>query len=247
MSLEGRKIDSTERGPEQIRISVANIIRRVRVKETGATYYPAILNPSAFAKGERKYQALGGGVKMTKSGGESLKAIGAEFGPQESEEHDDARFIISANKFQEAFDTFAKLQPDTFESDPIREIREELSQEKLAGMESVLTKDEVDEIEAEYVGAVCQLPNSSETSERVGSIPTRRLFHLFEIVVPAVIFERMQQSEVLKLFSEEELKNIATQHAQNRKTLWKMKDAQGTAIISDNIFPPDFVSGREIE
>lgn len=243
MTLEhGEAKQGIERGPESIRISVANIIRRVRVKETGATYYPAILNPGAFAKGERKYQALGGGVKMTPLGTDNLKSMGAEFGPKESEEHDDARFVISADKFQEAFDAFAKLSPDSFESDPIREIREELSQEKLSGTGSILTEDETKEIEAEYMGAVCQLPNLPETSERTAAVPSRRLFHLFEIVVPKRIFEKMQKSTAMKLFSEKELKDIAENHAQEGKQLWKMEDAQGVATIADNIFPPDFVT-----
>ena len=122
-------------GKEKVRVSVSNLVHRIRVRESGETYQIAMRNERVWKeKGEGKYQALGGAAKMTEEGKEALISThGAEFGlpGRPLEEADDARFMLNLKERGEegisaVMDAFSVQDPSLFEDDVLREAHEDL-------------------------------------------------------------------------------------------------------------------------
>jgi hypothetical protein len=223
-------------GRERVRVSVSNLVHTVRVRETGETHQIAMRNEKVWKdKGERKYQALGGAVKMTEEGKAALIATyGAEFGIQgrPAEEADDARFMLDVTEQGEegvtaVMDTFSAQNPAVFEDDVLRETHEDLVS---AG---ILTEEEFSQITARYEGAVSPLKWKETTSERETGTPSERIFHLFELEVPAAVFQKMRESESLHILTKEDIDAIATA-TEEGKPAARLPDG---GLIVENIFP----------
>lgn len=223
-------------GREKVRVSVSNLVHRIRVRETGEAYQIAMRNEKVWReKGEGKYQALGGAVKVTEEGKASLIAThGAEFGiaGRPVEEADDARFMLNVKERGEenvdaVMDAFSVQDPTLFEDDVLRETHEDLVS---AG---ILTEEEFAQISARYEGAVSPLKWKDKTSERETGTPSERIFHLFELEVPEAVFQKMRESEVLRILSSEDIDaiNAATQEG---KAAARLPDG---AVVVENIFP----------
>lgn len=214
-----------------IRISVANIAMRLRVFGSDEVRYLGILSPGAYKQGIRRVQALGGGAHLTaagqadlfvKFGAEDFEADGTRF---------DARFLAPNNHLESVLKWFEKRDPNMLEIDPLREIHEELTKEKLSGIPAVLTSQEVHSVNYLGLKTVRQPPpaegRGTSMRERSG-IPTRRLFYVFELRVPEFIFQKMLHSETIHFLSVEE---VATTDGGARKG--NTKDG---VEIADNIF-----------
>lgn len=221
---------------EKVRVSVSNLVHKIRVRESGETYQIAMRNEKVWKeKGEGKYQALGGAAKMTKEGKAALiNQYGAEFGlpGRPLEEADDARFMLSLEgqgkqNVSDVLDAFSVLDPSLFEDDVLRETHEDLVST------GVISEEEFSQIAARYEGAVSPLKWKEKTSERETGTPSERIFHLFELEVPEAIFQKMQESESLRVLSEEDIDaiNVATKDG---KAAARLPDG---AIIVENIFP----------
>lgn len=221
---------------EKVRVSVSNLVHRVRVRETGETHQIAMRNEKVWQeKEEKKYQALGGAAKMTPKGKQMLiNEYGAQFGlpGRPIEEANDSRFILSVKNQEEAIlpkvlDSFSVQDTKLFESDVLREVHEDLVG---AG---VLSEEEFQTISATYEGAVSPIRWKETTSERETGTPSERIFHLFEIEVPQVVYEKMQQADALHFLSAADVVSIhkATQEG---KPAAKLSD--GSTIV-ENIFP----------
>lgn len=213
--------------PERIRISVANIVQYLRVEGSDKVRYFGVLSPSKFRKGERQFQPLGGGAEITPEAKAKLEDLGAEF-----EAGMDARFTIPADEFEDVYAKFAGEAGNFFERDVERELHEELCDEEIPGMPSVLSKEEAGRIKISYAGVVSQVPVEPklDTSPNTASVPSRRLFHIFELTVPADVYEKMTKSEALHFYSEEEVKEVRSKGV-NEKVYTESGD-----LVSNNTF-----------
>lgn len=221
---------------EKVRVSVSNLVHRVRVRETGETYQIAMRNEKVWKeKGEGKYQALGGAAKMTEEGKEALmEEYGAEFGlpGRPLEEADDARFMLTLkeqeeNKVSNVMDAFSVQDPSLFEDNVLRETHEDLVS---AG---ILTEEEFSQVVARYEGAVSPLKWEEKTSERETGTPSERIFHLFELDVPEAVFQKMQESESLRILTKEDIDAI-NKATKDGKAAARLPDG---SVIVENIFP----------
>jgi hypothetical protein len=186
-----------------VRISIGNLAHRLIIKETGESRFFGILNSAASRRGTFLIGALGGAAKLT-SGGK--KYITQQFQAQTIEGMD-ARFVVPAYQTESVLKFFTGRVAELFEIDPTREISEELSEEKITGISPVLSREEVRWIQVEYVKTMPQpFSEGLGTSARERfDIPTRRLFHFFEMVVPEAVFLSMSVHPAIRLLTEEEL------------------------------------------
>lgn len=238
---------------EKVRVSVSNLVRECRVKETGETHFIAMQGKPLKKDGKEypKFQAIGGGVKLTPEGKKQLmEKFNAQFGLQgrPAEENDDARFILDLPKEMQEFPEYTEEQKNEaaekrnqymeqvlsffFEKDnPLFE--EDVMRETLEDLGSVMSEEENNKISTKYESTVSPIQWKTKTSERETGIPSFRLFRLFTLEVPQDIFDRMQKSDTIRILSKEDIKAIheATE-AGNPMAI----TPDGVAIV-ENIFP----------
>lgn len=210
----------------EIRISVANLVPRLIVEETGETHFIGLLNRRHFQKGHRVYGAIGGAAEMTIAGKVLLiLAQGATF-----EKERDARFLIQQSNLKSVLTYFEDRDQTICEIDPIREIQEELTGTELPEIPPVLTENQASQIQVQYARSV--YPRDSLNVARnwngEGQMPTVHYFHLFEMIVPQTIFEILCGHPAIKLFTEKEL-------ASTQMGLVRGTSADGSSI-SSNLF-----------
>ena len=214
-----------------IRISVANIAMRLRVFESDEVHYLGILSPGAYKQGIRRVQALGGGAHLTIRGQADLFVKFGASGFEADGDQFDARFLAPNNHLDSIFKWFERRDPDLVEIDPLREIHEELVQDKLPGISAVLTPQEVHSVHYMRLKNVRQPPpaDGMGTSMRaqVGT-PTRRLFYVFELRVSEHIFQKMRRSYSIHFLSPQE---VATTDGGAPKG-----NTEDGVEIADNIF-----------
>ena len=207
-------------------------------------------------EGKKRYQAIGGGAKLSQ---EAIVQLREEFPSirfREGEESDDARFYLplpdgatveamaseeqqaEANDIQNAFvhsvlDRFSEQNPALFEASSEREFMEELTESKL-GQAPVLTEDDVRAVQIKYEGVISPIQWGARTSARAGSAGGYyRLFHLFDIAVSEEIFAKMQASPLIKILSEED-KLAIRQSTESGEAAAQLADG---SIVVENIFP----------
>lgn len=210
---------------EKMRVSVANLVRRIKVKETGEVIYFAVSD-----KKKTKWQALGGGLQVKEHFKSLLESLGAEFLESKSDAND-ARFKLDVSRFGMISILFSELLPEHAEADPVRELVGELTQETYDG-QSILDKDDLQDLKYSYIGTVSQLPQGgvvTERAEKVG-IPTRRIFNHFEIELPQEVVNKMKsKKDLVKFFDIGELELAV-------ETNYKLGDRK----VADNLFTRDF-------
>lgn len=209
----------------KVRISVGNLAPRFVVAETGEAHFLGILNRKALEKGRRMVGAVGGAAELTSEGKALLES---HFGATEFERLD-ARFIVDEGDLEAVLGIFESRDSRIYETDAAREIAEELATKELPIQNSpVLSAEEVAQIEVNYVKTLRQKSSGGPGSARESvEVPTRRLFNIFEVVVPATIFEKIKSSPAIYILSEEE---IASTEGGSRKG----KAADG-AELADNL------------
>ncbi|MDP2947116.1 MAG: hypothetical protein Q8N88_03295, partial [Nanoarchaeota archaeon] len=135
-----------------VRISIGNLAPRIIIRGTGERGFIGILNSGAFKKGRRLFQPVGGGAHLTVAGRELLEK---EFGAHDFHKSD-ARFLVDDARLEEIFLFFTNRNSEYFETDPVREIREELSTEELPGIPPVLTAEEAGTINVVFARTIQQ-------------------------------------------------------------------------------------------
>lgn len=187
----------------KVRVSIGNLAVCVRIAETDEAHFFGLLNKKALEKGKRLITALGGAAEVTPYGKEMIQVVyGAEF-----QEGMDARFVINESHLQGVLNLFEDRDPLVYETDASREVKEELATKELPILDApVLSEEEMTQVKVVYVKTVRQQSSDGPgTSAREGEIPTRRIFNVFEIVVPAVIFEKMAACPAIKILTSEEI------------------------------------------
>jgi hypothetical protein len=196
---------------ERTRISAGNIVTKIVNKDTGKSNFLGLINKKALEeKGQRLYTAIGGAAELTESGKEKLKTdLHAVF---DNEDSLDARFTVPNSKVDETLSLFKKRDPEFAEIDPKREIMEELCTKELPLQDSpILNPEEAESIEIKHAATLRQAsPKSGKgTSARESdSNPSRRIFNVFDMLVPSAVFDKIINSPAIKIFTGEEMKTI---------------------------------------
>lgn len=210
----------------KIRISVANLVPRLIVQETGERHFVGLLNRKLLKHGERVYDAIGGAAELTEAGRTFLRdCFNARF-----EKGRDARLFVQMDDVDVVMQLFEARDPDFCEVDPSREIREELTTLELPDLPRVLTPDEAEKIEIRYVKSMYQAgdPATARASVRVDGPICQRYFHLFEMVVPREVYDRLRRHQAVQIFTEADI--ATTQQGLVRGT------ASNGSLIATNLF-----------
>lgn len=223
-----RSVQSGEQGAaaERLRISVGNLVPRLRCGDEQLTF--GILNRKQFERGVRLFGALGGAAELTPNGARSMQRV---FDAELSEGRD-ARFSIRADDAEAVLKVFAERNAGLHEVDPVRELREELTQRELPGIPPVFRNEDLANLKLTYLSSYRQ-PSPSNggmgTSARAGNeMATRRLFNLFELEISPWQLATLRAHPAIQIFSNEEL-------ASTEGGRCKGLTADG-AVLADNLF-----------
>ena len=177
------------------RISIGNLAWVVRCTErshSARTF--AFLHPKALAAGKRQWAPLGGGAMLTDVGRQHLeKTFGATCFERENEENPyDLRCIIDDSYVNNLFAHYE--QPHSaYEHPPTLDIMHELFEVKWPGVRPLLPLERKDGITSLYSHTARQaLANvKTDTSERAKTIPTHRLFRIFDLRMGAELYDML--------------------------------------------------------
>jgi hypothetical protein len=253
-----RNLESRERQKVEAYFSISNLVRRGRfVHPDGReeTFDIAIM-AGTTKEGKRRFQAVGGGAKLSETAVEELRTEYPSIRFREGEEATDARFYIpiphaaqvnpssseeeQAKETQalttfvhEVMDRFVDPKAPVFTDTIEREILEELTETK-EGYEPVLTEAEAQKIETSYVGATSPIQWSKTTSGRSGSAAVyHRIFHLYDITIPEDLFNKLKNSERIRILSPEDIAAIRSS-TQKGNAAAELSDG---SVVVENIFP----------
>jgi hypothetical protein len=210
----------------EIRISVANLVPRLIVRETGRVGFIGLLNRKLLKRDELVYGAVGGAAELTEFGMTFL----AERFDARFEKSRDARICVQMGHLGEVMQLFEARDTDFCEVDPSREIREELTTLELPNMPRILTVEEAELIEIRYVKSVYQAGDvtTERASAKSDDLFSQRYFHLFEMVVPLKVYRQLLRHPAVKIFTEADL-------ASTRMGLVRGEASDGS-IIGSNLF-----------
>ncbi len=242
--MENVSLKNNEQYAERVRFAIINVVNQVIVAETGESFHIAHLGKPIVIDGKeyKRYQALGGGAKVTAEGREYLERVyKAEFGRKDrsSEEADDARFYVplkedfrtsgeARNQFVASIlEEFNKKDDQFFELDIVRELHEDLV------FEGILTEEEFVRVATKYKGAVSPILWKTRTSEREkAEIPSFRTFHLHDITVPQELFNKLRASKYLHILTQDDVEAI-----HRAATEGKSAGISGDKAFVENILP----------
>ncbi len=207
-----------------VRVSVGNLAPRVVVKETGNIIFFGVLNSASYRKGEKRIGALGGAAELTVWG---RKFLEDNFGASDFE-GEDARFVVDDAHLEAIFEIFFNRDPKFFETDPTREIVEELTKEKIASLGTILQPEDVAGAVVQYVKTVRQKQGAGTSAREKEGMPTRRIFHFFDLLVSEEVLLKMMDHETFHLLSDED---VLTTEGGSKKG----RTSSGIEI-ADNIF-----------
>lgn len=187
-----------------VRLSVANLVGRINV--AGRHFYIGLLNRKNFEKGKQVYSAIGGAAEMTEVGQSLLgQLFAAEF-----KEGRDARLTIKADQLETVVALFEKWPSPLCESNPSREIEEELCGKELPGLGPVFARSDLEKISLNHIRTVRQAVSAGSTSARESAdLASRRVFSLFEMGVPEDLFLKLRWHPAIRVFTAEELRTLA--------------------------------------
>lgn len=137
---------------------------------------------------------------------EGREFLAEKYGAKEFRKKD-ARFVVNISRLEEVFHFFQKCDLRYIEIDPKRELIKELTEEELVSISPVLSQSEVLQIKTTFVKTVRQaVKDTMGTSTlEVEGTPSRRLFHLFDMVAPQAIIEKMRESEGIRFLTFDEV------------------------------------------
>ena len=245
---EIKQKENLELFPAKIRFSVINVLRTCHIKETGESFFIAILGKPIKIDGidRPRYQGLGGAAKISPELKIKLeKKYGASFNisGRPAEENDDARFIVDIPENLRELDDVSKAMRDgliseiqslfnkenseSYELDITRELREDLVSSGL------LSEDDFTMIEENYSTTVSPIMWNKTTSERMSrEVPSYRIFHLHDIILPESIFNKIKNNPKIRVLSKSDISSIK-EATQNGNPAAEMEDG---VVIVENVF-----------
>lgn len=209
----------------KVRISIGNLVPRALDTETGQEFFFGIMYRKALIERNiRRVIALGGAAHMTDRGIALLR----EKYKAEMTNDRDARLIVEELYVPEIMDLFQRRDPEFYETEPNREVIEELIEEALPPIMNTapFTRDEVAEIEIGFTKTVIQGASDRGSLLEVKGVPTKRLFNLFTLSASRGFLDKLRTSPAFRVVSTEQI----------RKTMAgeKLRTTDGVEI-GDNI------------
>lgn len=193
----------------RVRFSIGNLVAAVVSVENGQHYMLGILAASPWNKKQQKrFQPIGGAAELTEAGRDyAINTWGAENIHVSNEQMFDARFEADDSHLEDVMSFFAERDSEFSETDPVREIRDELSKDELNSITPVLSADEVEELEVVFLETRRQPfsdgPGTSDLAKE--GVPSRRLFNLFEVYAPQRLIDKMLLSEAIRSLTTAEI------------------------------------------
>lgn len=226
------------RGPEGY-FSVSHLVHRVHVRfEDGHVESHSIAVAGKVKDGKKKFQAFGGGAKLTEKGiGHLTDTFGEKVRFREGEESDDARFYVELPEDEDEYDMFARetltpfvqIEDGLIETSIEREFREEIV-ESAPTVAPLLPA----QLESTYVGVVSPLDWSEPGSSRSdGAVLYRRVFHLFDITITPEQYAALSHSENVRILSASDIAAVTEAAAEGRA----LAETSDGAYIVENVFP----------
>lgn len=225
--------------------SVSHLLHHVHVRfGDGHTETFQILAGS-HKDGATKWQAFGGGAKLTEKGIEHLRQkYGDSIRFRGGEESDDARFYLTMpttnvvatdgsiteedEYSRKALEPFVSINGGLLESSIERELLHEF-EEVAPGLDFEPNKAHVT-----HVGVVSPRKwNEQGSSRSDGAVRYDRIFHLFDITLDESQFEHLRNSPNVRILSVKDKRDIFNA-TQNDKVLANLRDG---SIVAENIFP----------
>lgn len=195
-----------------VRISAAHLVTEIMGPDIGQAHKIGRLSNSENKKGRKRFDALGGAIALTERGCQHIKdAFGAT--DIKWDPHDknwDARFVVPSSLLaRQALSLFSQHTSVAFEGSPEREVRGELGTSELDGYMPVLPAEHPDweKVRYEWLGVALQPPTEAQgdTSANSGSIPSRRIFHHWRMVLSEEFYNMMVSSDQIALLTDLEL------------------------------------------
>lgn len=174
---------------KNVRVSIGNLVWTVTNTSTGEVKNLAALNKKALAKGNRLWAPFGGGAMLTAAGKQYLE-IRFDAHSFERDVHDtgyyDARFIADKLHVIEIFSKFETFNPD-FEHDASFDALHEIKELDL------FSSSQRAQLKLKYEKSVLQAVavTGTDTSTRAGELQTHRLFRIYSLWMPNVMFEKI--------------------------------------------------------
>ncbi len=191
-----------------IRISIANLGWEIACMRTGEIASIAVLSKRQLMVGERMWTALGGGAMLTTRGKEYFEDwFSAEnFEVDEETGFYDMRFTAHEEALESIFKALEVPLSTELEIDPTQDIQHELLEERISAT-SLLSPADLAQARFIYSRTVRQAPlRTADTSRRSGSASTRRLFRIFQIVLPSDLYQQFLTHPHVTVLSEKELR-----------------------------------------
>lgn len=172
----------------EVRVSIANLVWTATNTDTGEVRNLAVLNKKALSKGERLWSPLGGGAMLTPAGKKYLEDEyqAHSFELDKDTGYLDARFLASKSYVSKIFLEFNSFWLD-FEHDASLDALQEIKELNLFSSSERAQLVFVYDVSAEQAVA----PVGTDTSTRAGAVPTHRLFRIYTLLMPDVLFEKI--------------------------------------------------------
>jgi hypothetical protein len=228
-----KSLESLE-GHSRCRITVNNIVQTAHVEGEAEPVYFAILDPRRYKeKGEKRWQPLGGAIRLTAEGHALVSLIGGEmFEKPGSKDSDDARFSIPTEKFTQVMELFSRLRPVLFEDTAQREVFEELSEKEFEEFPPILSEEDAAKVTCVTQGVLNEPPRYEGVAGRFAKdMPYARVTYLSSVSVPKDVFEKMKSSPLVHVFSKSEVDGIIDARMEGKETRAANGDALATTTL----------------
>ncbi|PIR85298.1 hypothetical protein COU15_01405 [Candidatus Kaiserbacteria bacterium CG10_big_fil_rev_8_21_14_0_10_45_20] len=233
---------SKEGRPREVYFSISNILNAVQVRmEDGSVVSHHIAIQHREHEGKPKFQALGGGAKLTPEAKAQLKDEFEDIRFRSGEESTDARFYLPVpeglSKEEEAkwasgvMERFSQQDSAIFEDDILREVVHELTDES-----GILSPEDVTDIHGTHVSVVSPIQWDKQTSGRSAHADGyHRIFHLFNIEISEEVFNKLAESEKIKVLSDEE-KKVIIKATEEGESVAELPD--GSVVVENVLLNP---------
>ncbi len=235
-----------QRSPEGY-FSVSHLLHTIRVRsgEEVKSYYVAVLGGTK--NGKPKFQAFGGGAKLTEEGIEYLKnEYGDRIRFREGEESDDARFYLElpealsvsdpdvGSAFKNQTDAFMRTVLEPFLDPKSGRIEETVERELKEEFSEVLGEIDWDLDRVSYAGVVSPQQGSVTGSTRAdGAIAYHRIFHLYDLELSEAQFAQLAASDKVRVLTDADIESVQDA-ARHGKTIAELPDG---VLLAENVFP----------
>jgi hypothetical protein len=225
---------------------VSHLLNKIWVdKADGSRVGYYVVVEGSKKDGKTKYQAIGGGAKLTEAGITFLKEkYGQAIRFREGEESDDARLYLKlpdhilvhsdteeskrekAEFMQSVLEPFTNTTSGYIDETIERELKEEFS-DALGPIDWDLSR-------VTHVGVVSPLQWEKPGSARSdGAVAYHRIFHMYDLILSEEQFAQLKASPKMRVLTEEDIHAVA-EATQRGESMTVLSDG---SLLAENVFP----------